>query len=112
MVRNISAVVILTPNHAPPMKNCYCLCLLFVLATTAPLCAQRVLVDFGRAVETTASPDIFAQHWNNMPEPALQTNSTIVADTGAATGFTIAVTDAFHAVSTNSIGGEPIYVPN
>jgi 3',5'-cyclic AMP phosphodiesterase CpdA len=101
-----------TLNPTLQMKNCYWLCLLFALLPTAPLCAQRVLVDFGRAVETTASPDIFAQHWNNMPEPAIQTNSAIVDDTGAATGFTVAVTDAFAAVSTNSIGGEPIYVPN
>ncbi len=94
------------------MKYCRCLSLLFAFAPAAPLAAQRVLVDFGRAVETTASPDIFAQHWNNMPEPGLQTSSSIVADDGAVTAFTIAVTDAFGAVSTNSIGGEPIYVPN
>lgn len=92
------------------MKPHPVLCLLAAaLASTAP--AQRVLVDFGRGVETTASPDIFVQHWNNLPEAGLQTNAAIVDDSGAATGITIAITDGFHAVSTNSIGGEPIYVP-
>ncbi|RYD67902.1 MAG: hypothetical protein EOP83_01850 [Verrucomicrobiaceae bacterium] len=74
--------------------------------------AERILVDFGRPVETTVSPDIFAQHWNNLPDVGLQTNSAIVDDHGNATGVTIAVTDAFAAVSTNSLGGETIYVPN
>jgi len=73
--------------------------------------AERILVDFGQANETTASPDIFAQHWNNLPGVALQSNNAIVNDHGNPTGMTIAVTDAFAAGSTNSLGGETIYVP-
>lgn len=85
--------------------------LLAVLAATPLLHAQRVLVDFGRGVELTPSPDIFGQHWNNLPDAGLQVNSTIVDDGGNATTLTLEVIDDFAAVSTNTIGGEPIYVP-
>lgn len=89
------------------------LCLIAVFQTATLPAAERVLVDFGRAVETTTSPDIFARHWNNLPEPATQTDSTIVNTSGTeVAGMAIAVTDNFAAVSTNSLGGETIYVPN
>lgn len=75
--------------------------------------AERILVDFGRTVETTASPDIVARHWNNLPEVAPATANTIVNTSGATVaGMSIAVTDTFFSVSTNSLGSETIYVPN
>jgi len=86
--------------------------LLSAIMPAASLCAaERILVDFGQANETTASPDIFAQHWNNLPGIAIQANNAIVDDHGNPTGITIAVTDAFAAGSTNSLGSETIDVP-
>ncbi len=91
----------------------YYLVLIAVIQTASPARAERILVDFGRTVETTASPDIFARHWNNMAEAAPPVANTIVNTSGAiVTGVSIAVPDTFLAVSTNSLGGETIYVPN
>ncbi|MCW1921759.1 metallophosphoesterase [Luteolibacter arcticus] len=94
------------------MKPRYLLLTAAIMPAATLSAAERILVDFGQATETTASPDIFAQHWNNLPGVGLQTNNAIVNDHGAPSGLTIAVTDAFSAVSTNSLGGETIYVPN
>ena len=91
------------------MKPHYTLLTAALAVTSAH--AQRVLVDFGRDVELTSSPDIFADHWNNLPGTGLQTLNPVVDDAGSATGLTLEVTDAFAAVSTNSLGGETIYVP-
>lgn len=87
------------------------LCIFAALPVASLSAAERILVDFGRPVETTPSPDIFGKHWNNLPDVGLQEKTSIVTDSGAPTGLTIAVTDAFAAVSTNSLGGETIYVP-
>lgn len=74
--------------------------------------AERILVDFGRGVETTASPDVYANHWNNVADTAVQTVNQIVNDKGVLqAGMSIAVTDNFAATSSNSLGGETIYVP-
>ncbi|YCM42498.1 metallophosphoesterase [Verrucomicrobiaceae bacterium 227] len=87
---------------------------LILLTALPPLTVtadERILVDFGREVETAVSPDIVRAHWNNLPEAGLQSNAAIVNDTGTLTGITIEVTDDFQAVSTNTLGGETIYVP-
>ncbi len=87
--------------------------LIAALQTATLSAAERILVDFGRGVETTASPDIFARHWNNMAEIAPAADNTIVNTSGATVpGVSISVPDTFVAVSTNSLGGETIYVPN
>ncbi|MGE9270073.1 MAG: metallophosphoesterase, partial [Verrucomicrobiales bacterium] len=84
--------------------------LLAVFVTTGH--GQRVLIDFGRDVELAQSPDIFANSWNNLPGTEIQSNDAIIDDSGNATGFTVSITDDFAAVSTNTLGGETIYIPN
>ncbi|MCW1883677.1 metallophosphoesterase [Luteolibacter flavescens] len=93
------------------MKPHYLLLSAAVLPVATLSAAERILVDFGLANETTSSPDIFAQHWNNIAGVGIQANNSIVNDRGNPTGITVAVTDAFAATSSNSLGGETIYVP-
>lgn len=90
----------------------YSILLIAALQTATSTAGERILVDFGRELELTSSPDIFAKHWNNLAEAGVQTNSSIVNESGAPTGISIAVTDAFQAVSTNTLGGETIYIPS
>ena len=72
--------------------------------------AQRILIDFGRANETTACPDAAGHYWNNFSSTAVQTISKVLNRDGTtASGVTLQITDAFHKTSTNTRGGEPIY---
>lgn len=73
---------------------------------------ERILIDFGRSVETTASPDLFGEYWNNLTETVGSLSEVVYADGAAAEGVAVSITNTFPAVSTNSLGGEPIYVPS
>ena len=76
---------------------------------TLPTGKQRVSIDFGRASETTPSPDHLGRSWNNAPTANQQGPITLINNLGLQTKWSLEVIDDFHDVSTNSAGDETIY---
>lgn len=75
-----------------------------------PAPALNVLVDFGPAATTTVGSDDGNNTWNNVTSNALNGSHPLVDSTGAASGITLVLTDAFTGNQSTGTTSPGVYV--